>query len=171
MLISLHWLSEELFWSCPPSTQSSCSPCHSCLPASLTDRSFHRKRVGRKCSQLHHVTLADTHSAATRDPFWRWGKLQDTSVGRGDTQVFVMGSQETRNTVVLNVFHKPSTGTSTPVCSAIISSYFYRLLFFCLNSVMRKISLSSFSSGLLNLHILSVSTHHSSRCPPRPWPC
>lgn len=82
-----------------------------------------------------------------------------------------MGSQETRNTVVLNVLHKPSTGTSTPVCSALISSYFYRLLFFCLNSVMRKISLSSFSSGLLNLHILSVSTHHSSRCPPHPWPC
>lgn len=60
---------------------------------------------------------------------------------------------------------------STPVCSAITSSCFYRLLFFCLNCTVRKISLSSFPSGLLSLHILSVSRHHSSRCPPRPWPC
>lgn len=60
---------------------------------------------------------------------------------------------------------------STPVCSAIISSCFYRLLFFCLNCAVKKISLSSFSSGFLSLHILSVSRHHPSRCPSRPWRC
>lgn len=41
---------------------------------------------------------------------------------------------------------------NTLVCFAMISSYFYRLLFFCLNCLARKISLPSFSSGL------SVST-------------
>lgn len=68
----------------------------------------------------------------------------------------------------INPAQKPH---STPACSALISSCFYRLLFFCLNCAVRQISLSSFSSGPLSLHILSVSRHHSSRCPPGPCPC
>lgn len=59
------------------------------LPASLGDCSV---CAGGTASP---TMRAETHSAAAREPFWRWGKLQDTSVGKGETQVFVMDSQKT----------------------------------------------------------------------------
>lgn len=73
-------------------------------------------------------------------------------MGKEKAQVFVTVIQETRNSTNLNVLsHKSSTGTTQ---HSGIFCYgfprFYRLLFLlCLSYLVRKISPSSFSPGLL----------------------
>lgn len=88
----------------PVSLMSPCIPDWSNLPWEA--------HVGSRHSQPHNVILADTQSAATRDPIWRWGKLQRTPVGKEQAQVFVIDSQETRYLKTLSVLHEPSTGTT-----------------------------------------------------------
>lgn len=67
-------------------------------------------------------------------------------MGRDKAQVFVLDNQETRNSMTLDVLRKPRTGTtqhtSMPCCDFLL---FLQTL---VNSSVRKISLSSFSSGL-----------------------
>lgn len=72
--------------------------------------------------------------------------------------------------MVQNALDKPSTEPhSTPVCSAIISSRFYRLVFFFLHCAVRKISLILFRPFKCP-HLVCLQTSLS-KVSPRCCPC
>lgn len=130
------------------------APCVSYLPASLTDHSFRRK----------HMWAANTVSPIVQS--WLIHRvLQPEIPSEGGVNCKVHLWERKRLRYLLWTAKRPETQwpwmfftnaaqepPNTLVCFAMISSYFYRLLFFCLNCLVSKISLSPLSSGL------SVST-------------
>ena len=121
-----------LLWSCCPSSPASCSLCHSWLPVSQTDHNFHGKHmwaantvspIMQSCL-IHRVLQPEIPSeggVSCKVPLWGRKRLRYLSwtAKRPETQwpwIFSINpAQEPPNTLA---------------CFAMVSSYFYRLLYF-----------------------------------------
>lgn len=112
-----------------------------CIPGWL--QLAQETRVCRQHSQPHHVSR-NTQCCSQR-AFLKVGQAATHICGKGRDSGICHGQPKDWNPMVQNILDKPSTEPhSTPVCSAIISSCFYRLVFFFLNCEWGRFSLLLF---------------------------